>query len=35
MAGFRFREPKDIEVPTDRLEALSKILNLQLNKILQ
>ena len=35
MAGFRFREPIDIEVPTDRLEALSKILNLQLNKILQ
>ena len=35
MAGFRYREPKDIEVPKDRLEALSKILNLQLNKILQ
>lgn len=35
MAGFRFREPKSIEVPKDRLEALSKILNLQLNKILQ
>lgn len=35
MAGFRFREPIDIEVPKDRLEALSKILNLQLNKILQ
>ena len=34
MAGFRFQEPKDIEVPKDRLEALSKILNLQLNKIL-
>lgn len=35
MAGFRFREPKGIEVPKDLLEALSKILNLQLNKILQ
>ena len=34
MAGFRFREPKDIEVTKGRLEALSKILNLQLNKIL-
>ena len=35
MAGFSFREPIDIEVPKDRLEALSKIPNLQLNKILQ
>lgn len=34
MVGFSFQEPKDIDVPKDRLDALSKIFNLQLNKIL-
>lgn len=35
MAGFRFKEPENIDVPKDRLDALSKIFNLQLNKILK
>ena len=35
MVGFGFKEPENIDVPKDRLDALSKILNLQLNKILQ
>lgn len=35
MEGFRFKEPENIDVPKDRLDALSKIFNLQLNKILK
>lgn len=35
MDGFEFHAPKDIGVPMDRLVALSRILNIQLNKILQ
>ena len=35
MEGFRFKEPENIDVPKNRLDALSKIFNLQLNKILK
>ena len=35
MVGFRFQAPVGINVPMDRLEALSRILNIQLKKILQ
>jgi hypothetical protein len=35
MAGFQFQPPVGINVPMDRLEALSRILNIQLDKILQ
>ena len=35
MAGFRFQKPKGIDVPMVRLDALSRIVNMQLNKILQ
>ena len=35
MVGFRFQPPVGINAPMDRLEALSRIVNMQLNKILQ